>query len=322
MRRFLLILMIALSAVTVSSAQQQSQPQVQGSWRGEFFNNIFLAAPAAGSATYSEINFDWGTGVPLQGINEDNFSARFVADIYFPQTGMYRFTIQGDDSYQLIIDQSTVLRTFEEATPVGTRTVDVMLTEGVHAFQLDYRELTGNAFLKLSYELATAAAATTTTGQSAPASANTVTVTAARLNVRSEPNISASILTKVNSGESYGILARSADNNWIQINVNGTVGWVSALFVRVSGGTPTAQAGATAPTTGPRVLVNLNLRSAPSLDGEVLAIIPRNSGIEVIGRSADSNWLRVTYNGTTGWVSAIFVTSQPALDVNALPVQQ
>jgi SH3-like domain-containing protein len=311
MKRFILALTVIFAVVFTTSAQTQT-PQVQGSWRAEFFNNPFLAAPIAATATYSEINFDWGTGAPQQGVSADNFSAHFFADIYFPQTGTYRFTIQGDDSYQLIIDQQTVLRTFEEGNPVGTRTVDVTLTEGVHAFQLDYREVSGTAFLKLSWASTTA---TTTAPQG-----QTATVTAFRLNVRSEPSATATILTKVNSGEVYSVVGRSTDNNWVQINVNGTVGWVSAAFVRLTG-TPAQGSTPTTPSasTGPRVSVNLNLRSAPDLGAEVLAIIPRNSGIQVLGRSADSKWLRATFNNITGWVSASFVTG---VDVNSLSVQQ
>jgi uncharacterized protein YgiM (DUF1202 family) len=411
MKRFLLIVAVfglLASGLSVSMAQQQGQGQVQGSWRAEFFNNPFLAAPIAGTANYNEINFDWGTGAPLQGVNADNFSAHFFADIYFQQAGTYRFTIQGDDSYQLIIDQQTVLRTFEEQNPVGTRTVDVQLTEGVHQFQLDYREVSGNAFLRMNWQntaqiTATAGATNAPTGTTATVSAFTLnvraqpnttaailtkisagqsfpvistsadnnwvqlnangtvgwvsanfvrisgapvpqatttptqapdtsapgvlsaTVTASRLNVRAEPNATASVLTQVTSGQSFTVLVTSPDNNWVQINANGTTGWVSANFVRLSGQpasqatpAPTQTTDATA-TSGPRVLFNVNLRAAPNGDAEILQIIPRNSGLQVLGRNQNSDWLQVTFNGVTGWVSAPLVTG---VEISTLSVQQ
>lgn len=409
MKRFLLIAAVVgllMSGLSVSMAQQQGQGQVQGSWRAEFFNNPFLAAPIAGTANYNEINFDWGTGAPLEGVNADNFSAHFYADIYFQQAGTYRFTIDGDDSYQLIIDQQTVLRTFEEQNPVGVRNVDVPLTEGVHQFQLDFREVSGNAFLRFNWQntaqiTATAGATTAPSGTTATVTAFTLnvraepnttaailtkvnagqsfpvistntdnswvqinvngtvgwvsanfvtisgapaaqvtaaptqaaatpapgaasaTVTAFRLNVRAEPNATAQVLTQVTSGQSFAVLATSVDNNWIQINANGTTGWVSANFVNLSG-QPAAQATAVSTqsataTSGPRVLFNVNLRAAPNVDADVLTIIPRNSTLQVLGRNENSDWLQVTFNNVTGWVSAPLVTG---VEVDTLSVQQ
>lgn len=55
-----------------------------------------------------------------------------------------------------------------------------------------------------------------------------------RLLVRAEPNIDSDILSLLLSGEDATIIGRSADGNWWQINDNGSIGWVNALFVVLS----------------------------------------------------------------------------------------
>lgn len=59
----------------------------------------------------------------------------------------------------------------------------------------------------------------------------TITVRVYVLNVRNAPSIRADILTRIRVGEVYSIVGRLADNSWVQINVNGTIGWVNAGYV-------------------------------------------------------------------------------------------
>ena len=59
----------------------------------------------------------------------------------------------------------------------------------------------------------------------------TATVTAYYLNVRSAPNAFASILTRIARGETYNVVGRNAVSSWLQLNVNGVIGWVNARYV-------------------------------------------------------------------------------------------
>jgi len=65
-------------------------------------------------------------------------------------------------------------------------------------------------------------------------SSGTATVTAYYLNVRNAPNAWAGILTRIQRGQSFGITGRLADNTWVQLNINGTIGWVNASYVTTS----------------------------------------------------------------------------------------
>jgi hypothetical protein len=53
---------------------------------------------------------------------------------------------------------------------------------------------------------------------------------------------------------------------------------------------------------------NLQLRRDPSSTAESLGLIPANTQLPVLGRNGDGNWLRVTFNGTEGWVNTAFIT--------------
>ena len=65
---------------------------------------------------------------------------------------------------------------------------------------------------------------------------------------------------------------------------------------------------------------NLNMRSEPSADGDLIATIPYDSAISVFGSNADRTWWYVEYNDQTGWVDGQYITRTAACD--ALPVRQ
>ena len=58
------------------------------------------------------------------------------------------------------------------------------------------------------------------------------TVTANRLNVRSGPSTSYSIVGTLNNGENVEILSR--DNNWYEVSANNLTGYVSASYIKLS----------------------------------------------------------------------------------------
>jgi hypothetical protein len=52
---------------------------------------------------------------------------------------------------------------------------------------------------------------------------------------------------------------------------------------------------------------NVNLRTAPNLDAELVTTIPFETAVTVFGRSEDSQWWFVNYNGQAGWVKGEFI---------------
>jgi uncharacterized protein YraI len=61
----------------------------------------------------------------------------------------------------------------------------------------------------------------------------------------------------------------------------------------------------------------VNVRSGPGTEYTVLDKLRPGSSVDITGRTADNNWLRVNWNGAEGWVSAGVVDITG--DLNAAP---
>ncbi len=125
------------------------------------------------------------------------------------------------------------------------------------------------------------------------------TVTAQKVNVRAQPDTDADILAVVRKGSDLTLIS-SDEDGWLKISVGGKVGYVSAEYAALSdiisgGGTLTA----TVDTK------KLYLRATPSSSGDSLALLERGAVLTVTSRSGD--WLAVTYNGQSGYISAQYV---------------
>lgn len=143
----LLTAVLAFSGIAIHPVAAQTSA---ASWKVSYFNNENLTDPATFETTASEINFDWGDGSPNAAINKNHWSARYGTDTFF-NAGTYRFSVTADDGVQLWVDFNNVLSTYNAPQPNTTLTVDVTLSAGVHHLQVDYREITGNALLKMTW---------------------------------------------------------------------------------------------------------------------------------------------------------------------------
>jgi hypothetical protein len=79
-----------------------------------------------------------------------------------------------------------------------------------------------------------------------------------------------------------------------------------------------------APTYAQAVAIVSTLNEAPLRRGagddyEMLVRVPAYAALTAVGRSADNVWVRVTFNGTSGWVSALLL--YPADHLQSLPIE-
>ena len=116
------------------------------------------------------------------------------------------------------------------------------------------------------------------------------------LNLRSEPNTSADVLTVIANNDKALLLEKQCD--WARIRYNAIEGYTSGNFLctcKSSGtvGRVNTQGG------------NLNLRSEPSLNGRILGRIPDNASVNIL--SAEGGWYKVEYMGVAGYVLSEFV---------------
>lgn len=145
-------------------------------------------------------------------------------------------------------------------------------------------------------------------------------------NIRATPGVYSSVIGVLPGNQEVAAIGRTPANNWIQIEHEGTVGWVAAWVMVFSGDTidlliTTDNQPAPANTGGPftaRSPYNTNIRSAPDVNASILIELPFNTNMTANGRTEDSSWLRVTYGGVEGWVAAWLITLDQ--DIIALPV--
>lgn len=165
-------------------------------------------------------------------------------------------------------------------------------------------------------------------------------VTSEFANIRIIPAIGADVLGSVPAG--YVVdpaTARSADNVWLRFDFGGGEGWIHTSTLSIIegdinslpvadprsipyGGWDAPRAGLTNATGSIQARVTdwLRIRSGPSTGYVVLANAPINSTVFVMGRTANSNWLQVNYQGTLGWVFFQYIELPTGVILGNLPV--
>ena len=145
-RRLVLLLLISLLLFTGITIQAQETTV----WFAEYFDNQYLIGDPIIRRQEGALSFDWGIHSPGEGIPADGFSARFGADPYL-SGGTYRFEFNVDDAINFYVDWQLVLSTYDRPLPGQTLTTELQLAEGHHHFQVDYREVSGFANLRLNW---------------------------------------------------------------------------------------------------------------------------------------------------------------------------
>lgn len=178
-----------------------------------------------------------------------------------------------------------------------------------------------------------------TTFEPAPQYATELTflmVAVPRANVRTAPNlITGRVTTIAKLGERYNIVEQrdsEADGTWFLIEIGGDTGWIFGDIVLlanpdgiIEGDDTEASLARTNElaeyinsTVGVRAA--LRIRRAPSLDSEIIAIIPYGDRAYPIGRNSLNSWILVDYGGVLGWASVFGVVPPPTINLFALPV--
>ena len=154
MNRIFLIILLA-SVIAAGAVVDKAEAQSGVTWTSEIFNNPYLTGPAVLTRRDNSVAFNWGTASPGANVPADHFSARIATDAHFPG-GTYRFYIRADDAINLYVDFRSYINTWANARPDQLLTVDIPLTSGTHHIQIDYLEVTNNAFIYVSWaDLAT-----------------------------------------------------------------------------------------------------------------------------------------------------------------------
>jgi len=153
LRMIVLAAILGLLIAGVGGVAAQGDVGIQHTspaWRGTYFNNVELAAPAAFERDDTTLDFSWGGGSPQPGtINNDFFSVRWTR--YLDVTpGTYRFTAKSDDGIRVYVDDQLIIDRWIQR-PVQTDTADVYLGPGHHLVVVEYFEWQGDALVSVNW---------------------------------------------------------------------------------------------------------------------------------------------------------------------------
>ncbi len=169
--------------------------------------------------------------------------------------------------------------------------------------------------------------------------ATNATVTAGtNVNIRSGPGTTFALSGLLENGQSAPALGISEDRAWWYIQLPGEDderGWVSAQYVTAndaellptvseSGELVREAASVPAPEESAPSLtatVNVNIRSGPGTQFEVVGMLTFDQSAEVVGISEDGSWWAILHTGgenSRGWISADYVTVKNAENVPVL----
>ncbi len=124
-------------------------------------------------------------------------------------------------------------------------------------------------------------------------------VSATRVNFRSGPSTSYSIIGKLSIGDKVEVISTS--NGWSKIRYNGKIGYASSKYL--SSSSPESN-------TITKKYVNvssLNVRSGPSTNNSIIGKLSNGDKVEVI--STSNGWSKIKYSGKTGYVSSKYLSS-------------
>ncbi len=149
----------------------------------------------------------------------------------------------------------------------------------------------------------------------------------------STPN-GAPIGLRLAAGREFTGIYRTADGTWVALYVGGeNLVWVRAgdMDMPINGllHEPTRidrsqqVTGAVVPGLplgSVTARFTVNLRAAPTTASARIGRVPWQATVPVYGRSANSGWILVNYNGVAGWVAARFFTFNDGLRLASLPI--
>lgn len=334
-----LVILLGLTLqVNVSYAQSFG-----ANWTGQYYNNTSFSGAPAITRIDSTINFNFGTGSPLDGfVNADNFSVRWTGT----QTivaGTYTFSATANDGVRVTVDGVIVINQLG-AAGLNTFTAQAVLNGDTHTVVVEFVENTGDASIQFTWTLTSGGATAgpsptvgptftpTVTGLPAipPGSITATVIRAAVLNVRDAPSLGGNVVGKILRGQTYRIIGRDPNARWFLLQLSGKVGWAWGYYLFVDGNEFTPPISSAASAQGlPGGVVDtgvigqtraaMKLRAAPTTLSDQTGRIVWGSFLPIVGRTADGGWYQVVWKNTVGWVWSNFVHIRFG-DLNNVPI--
>jgi len=145
---------VALSWYLSDSIPQPPLPPPAGEfWTAEYFADAHLSSvPVLVRAEGGSIDYQWGTGSAAPGIvPADFFSARWNRTVNLTG-GTYRFRVRVDDAARLFVNNTLIIDQWRQQG-VTEFSAEIALPAGTFPIRLEYADFTGDAVIRLSWEL-------------------------------------------------------------------------------------------------------------------------------------------------------------------------
>lgn len=124
------------------------------------------------------------------------------------------------------------------------------------------------------------------------------TVVGGSLNLRQEPSTSASVLGQYATGTWMTVLEDG--ETWCKVQVNGKTGYVMSKYLSDTAASNTA---IVRTNTG----IGLNLRAAPSLEGDIITSFKNGSTVTILSKG--NSWYKVQLGDTVGYVASRYLSN-------------
>jgi beta-glucosidase len=132
-----------------------STPDNKPGMRVEIFGSRAMQETPVFTGVDSTLRVNWKDGAPRDGMNPDDFGVRWTGTLRPPQTGTYRLGLNGTMKFQLMLDDSVIVRSIysrdnEFPDPRMVQSVPLTLERGrSYRFRVDAQESYGDAQLQL-----------------------------------------------------------------------------------------------------------------------------------------------------------------------------
>jgi PA14 domain len=118
---------------------------------GSYYNNATLTGTPI-QRIDATVNFSWGTGSPMKGINTDFFSVAWTGTLVPTTGGSYTFYTNSDDGVRLYINGQLVINDWTAHSAKQDTSAAISLAAGEpYAIRMEYFENTGSATAQLSW---------------------------------------------------------------------------------------------------------------------------------------------------------------------------
>ncbi len=127
-------------------------PRDDQNWTGQYYDNLSFIGEPVVTRQDPQINFNWGTLPPAQGVAPNTFSVRWVRNLDL-EPGTYRFTMTVDDGGRLWVNGRLVINAWQRQS-VRTLSGDAYVPGGPTPVKMEYFDRQKAAVAQLTWEKA------------------------------------------------------------------------------------------------------------------------------------------------------------------------